>query len=575
MKQSCLTSIQENENGYSFSRYSSLVTLISILLSLSGCSDFLDKDVIGASSKEDYYQTRYQLQESLDGVYDLLQSNQFNNCEWIFGEACGDDVISTDESGTNEIAELVNFNFNTSNSWIQSRYTINYRGINRANQVIANAYRVQLASDDYGNYTAIREIMGQAKFLRALFYFNLVKTYGGVPIRPEVESLDQLVIPRSTKEEVYAYIEKDLREAAIMLPVKYTDANLGKAGSGSAIGLLMKVLMYEAKPGATPEKWEDLVKLGNYFIAGSQMSMNEILKFDERYTEDWESLRKRLWFKPSEISTGELVEIPDTPLPSISNQFSMEYTGVFGDALAYWEIFTEKGEFFRGSIFEVVFQESGNGTVDDDNEGTGIYQNLYEERLRVSPTLYNELKNDPRVGQVIVRGGALTPDNERCDLEERFYAGLKWYTPKRERPKEGTDYAKNRRLLRYSDVVLIYAEALNECGKGTESLQQLNRVKEAANRITSVPSLYTGGGYGYIREQIWQERRLELCHEWDRYFDIVRQGRAAKILHAFASESSTSHNRGMKFIEGVNELFPIPQNEIDLSNGVVTQNLGY
>ena len=81
--------------------------------------------------------------------------------------------------------------------------------------------------------------------------------------------------------------------------------------------------------------------------------------------------------------------------------------------------------------------------------------------------------------------------------------------------------------------------------------------------------------YGYMRDQIWAERRLELCHEWDRFFDIVRQGRAARIFRAFASESSTTHKRGQLFIEGVNEIFPIPQTEIDLSNGVVTQNPGY
>ena len=118
-------------------------------------------------------------------------------------------MLGNDEYSSNQIAELVNFRFNTSNTWILNRYTVNYRGISRANQVIANVHKVKLASNDYGNYTTVREILGQAKFLRAMFYFNLVKTYGGVPIRPEVEDINNLVIPRNTKEEVYAYIEKD------------------------------------------------------------------------------------------------------------------------------------------------------------------------------------------------------------------------------------------------------------------------------------------------------------------------------------------------------------------------------
>ena len=310
--------------------------LLDFPLMITGCSDFLTEEPLAASAKEDYYRTPYQLQEALNGVYDILQSNLYNNSEWIFGEACGDDVIGNDESSANQIAELVNFRFNTSNTWILNRYTVNYRGISRANQVIASVSKVKLASNDYGNYTNVREILGQAKFLRAMFYFNLVKTYGGVPIRPETENIESLVIPRSTKEEVYAYIEKDLREAAIMVQSKYTDANLGKAGRGSVLALLMKVILYQATPGVPSQKWDELVELGDFFVAGKTMTLGEILKFDENYTEDWESLRKRLWFKPAAISSvTDPVETPATVLGAIANQFGVEYTGIYGDALNY------------------------------------------------------------------------------------------------------------------------------------------------------------------------------------------------------------------------------------------------
>ena len=550
--------------------------LLIFPLLISGCSDFLTEEPLAASSKENYYRTPYQLQEALNGVYDILQSNLYNNCEWIFGEACADDVIGNDEGTANQIAELVNFRFNTSNNWILNRYTVNYRGINRVNQVIANVNKVKLASNDYGNYTTVREILGQAKFLRAMFYFNLVKTYGRVPIRPETETIDKLIIPRSTKEQVYAYIEKDLREAAIMVQSKYTDGNLGKAGRGSVIGLLMKVLMYQATPGVSSQKWEDMVELGDYFVGGKAMTLGEILRFGENSDEDWESLRKRLWFKPAAISSAtDPVELPSGVLGAIANQYGVEYTGIYGDALNYWEIFTQKGEFYRGSVFEVMFKESADGTTDDQNDGTGIFQDLYLTRMWTSPTLFDVIKNDPRVSQVIVRGGTGTPDGERVEANDSRYVCLKWYTPKRERPLYSDDYARNRRVMRYPEILLMYAEALNETGRGADALVQLNKVKSAANKINSTATLYTSGGYGYMRDQIWSERRLELCHEWDRFFDIVRQGRASKVFRAFASESATNHKRGQYFVEGVNEIFPIPQTEIDLSNGVVTQNPGY
>ena len=133
--------------------------LLIFPLLISGCSDFLTEEPLAASSKENYYRTPYQLQEALNSVYDMLQSNLYNNSEWIFGEACADDVIGNDESTANQIAELVNFRFNTSNNWILNRYTVNYRGINRANQLIANVNKVKLASNDYGNYTTVREIL--------------------------------------------------------------------------------------------------------------------------------------------------------------------------------------------------------------------------------------------------------------------------------------------------------------------------------------------------------------------------------------------------------------------------------
>ena len=550
--------------------------LLIFPLLISGCSDFLTEEPLAASSKENYYRTPYQLQEALNSVYDMLQSNLYNNSEWIFGEACADDVIGNDESTANQIAELVNFRFNTSNNWILNRYTVNYRGINRANQLIANVNKVKLASNDYGNYTTVREILGQAKFLRAMFYFNLVKTYGGVPIRPETETIDNLIIPRSTKEQVYAYIEKDLREAAIMVQSKYTDGNLGKAGRGSVVGLLMKVMMYQATPGVPSQKWEDMVELGDYFVGGKAMTLGEILRFDENYEDDWESVRKRLWFKPAAISSAtDPVESRSSVLGAIANQYGVEYTGIYGDALNYWEIFTQKGEFYRGSVFEVMFKESADGTTEDVNDGTGIFQDLYITRMWTSPTLFDVIKNDPRVSQVIVRGGTGTPDGERVEANDSRYVCLKWYTPKRERPLYSDDYARNRRVMRYPEILLMYAEALNETGRGADALVQLNKVKSAANKINSTATLYTSGGYGYMRDQIWGERRLELCHEWDRFFDIVRQGRAAKVFRAFASESATNHKRGQYFVEGVNEIFPIPQTEIDLSNGVVTQNPGY
>ncbi len=550
------------------------------MLTMGSCSDFLDKDVKGYATDENYYNTQYKMQSALDAVYDELQSDAYNDQEWRFGEACSDNVLNTDEGLSSHMGQLVNFRFNTSNNWIKQRWRVNYYGINRANQVIHNINRVKISTDSYNAYSEIRRIYGQAKFLRAFYYFNLVKTFGGVPIRPEKEGVDSLVIPRSSLAECYAYIEKDLREAAIMLPAVYTTAETGKATKGAAVALLMKVLMYEAKPGVKSEKWEEVKRLGDYFVKGDAFTYGEMLKYDG--SEDWEALRKRLWFKPKELNQGgEPYETADTKLEALSSVYSLAYQDYYGASLhngdkwSYVYQWYSDGEFCRGSVFEVVFKESADGTDGDTNEGAGIeFFNADNVKMyATSSIISNIFVNSDVRSDYLIHHQSNTPDGEIWQGGEGRYVSLKWYTPKKDNPKFPGDNGRNRRVIRFVEVVLTYAEALNECGYREEALNWLNKCKAQVNTINNGTQLYRAGGYGFIRDQIWQERRMELAFEWDRYFDIVRQGRAAEVLHDFGRTRPNS--RGLYFRKGVNELFPIPQTEVDVSNGKVEQNPGY
>lgn len=546
-----------------------------IILFLTGCNDFLDNDVLGNSTDENFYDTQYKLQAALNAGYDLLQTDLYNECEWRFGEACADDVWGNDEGLSSQMGQLVQFRFNTSNEWIQNRYSINYKGIHRVNQVIANAHKVKLSVYDYASFKGVREILGQAKFLRALYYFNLVKTFGGVPIRPETETVNALVVPRQSAAEVYAYIEKDLREAAIMLPARYMGTDAGKASEGAAVALLMKVLMYQATPGEHSEKWQEMVRLGEFFVEGNTMTMGEILNYDET-KENWESLRKRLRFKPRELNTStDPYETPATELPALHNAYSLEYKDYYGKEFGFIDQFFQTGEFSKGSIFEVVFKESADGSGGDTNEGTPIYDNLFSSSPQMWTTndIINELfSSDPRRAFTIGHQ-QYAPDGDMCQCGPGRYLTLKWYTPIKDRPQYGGDNGKNRRLLRFVEVVLMYAEALNETNQGARALEQLNKNKAQVNTINGSTTLYTGGGYGQMRDQIWKERRIELCFEWDRFFDLVRQKRAAEVIQTYGSKRA--NKRGYYFRKGVNELFPIPQSEIDISNGVIEQNPGY
>lgn len=548
---------------------------IAMLILMSGCNDFLDKKVLGYSTSEDFYNTTYKLQSALNATYNVLESNDFNECEWRFGDATSDDVWGSDEGLSTQMGQLVNFRFNTSNTWIQTRYEINYKGIHKANQIIANTDKVKLSTQSYAAYQEVRQILGQAKFLRALFYFNLVKTYGGVPIRPEIETIDSLVIPRSTASEVYQYIEKDLREASIMLPSKFIGNDAGKADAGACIGLLMKVILYQTTPEVSSDKWKDLMKLGEYFVDGGTMTYGDILDSIVDVN-NWEALRNRLWFKPKAISDAtDPYELPTTVLPQLNNNYSLEYLSYYGKSITYNDQFCQIGEFCKGSVFEVVFKESGDGTTGDVNNGSGIYDELYSNNPQMWTTLdiIQEIFSvDARRSFNITHNGT-APDGDICLCGPSKYVSLKWYTPIAERPQYSGDNGKNRRYMRYGEVVLMYAEALNECGFGQRALEQLNSLKSVTNKINGSSVLYIAGGYGFMRDQIWQERRIELCFEWDRFFDLVRQKRAASVIQNYGAKRA--NKRGYYFRKGVNELFPIPQSEIDISNGVVVQNPGY
>ena len=197
---------------------------------ITSCEDYFNPSFTGSVEEDGFYDNMNNLRTGLSAVYNVVQSQNYQISELLFGEAFSDNMWTTQDVSSSSVSEIVNFQFSTENSYILTRYTRNYDGINKANQVIRSV-PVVIYKDIGSAKVEIREVYGQAKALRALFYFNLVRTFGGVSIQPEQQELEDLIVPRSTEAETYAYIEKDLRESLLLLRKnRYQQNEAGQIG---------------------------------------------------------------------------------------------------------------------------------------------------------------------------------------------------------------------------------------------------------------------------------------------------------------------------------------------------------
>lgn len=224
------------------------ITVIVIMAALTSCEKFLEVEIEGKSTEENFYSTINDFQLSLNAAYAVLRSNDFQKSLAFIGDAMSDDFIyqaSNYSTFGDDGLKLQNFNITADNNWVKNWYTVNYTGIYKANQLLSHINDDITLRYIEGVYdTDLRRwqhIYGQALFLRAYYYFNLARTFGGVSMIPEVQDIDNPAVERSTLEETYFYIEKDLRTACILLSEYIPSEDYGEVSQYSGLGLLMKV----------------------------------------------------------------------------------------------------------------------------------------------------------------------------------------------------------------------------------------------------------------------------------------------------------------------------------------------
>lgn len=567
---------------------------ISILFVTSSCSDYFDPEQSGNVDAEKFYKELNNLRIGLNGVFNLLQSQDYQVSEIMFGEAMSDNSWNMQDVEINDAGQLVNFQFNNDNPHILNRYQVNYLGINKANQVIRSAPNVSYRPNGTSE-KEIREVLGQAKLFRALFYFNLVKTFGGVSIQPEDVNLENMIVPRSSVDDIYAYIEKDLREAVlIMRRNRYQQTEAGQVGVGGALGLLMKVLVYQASPG-TPtvnvdkeEKWREALEIGQLFIEAKDLTYNQILKFDERYDESWENFSKRLLL--DNAATKETI-LRGQDVVSIHQLEPL-----------YNKIFKVAGEFCAESIIEINHHDysASGSSIDESWPCAGSIINAIggtSSIIAITPTadLSSQFQNDPRA-LFTYTGRSLnsyyTQEETSPQIGWFNYGNSMVFVKYYIFPSEGGYKNRNYRIMRYSEVLLLYAEILNETGESKRAVDYVNLIRARARRLIDEYPQYISisksnfkdvpyAPYSLTKDAILKEKRVEMAGEFDRWFEMARLGILSERMKSLSNNppveqpSGKIRIRGLYFKKGINEIFPIPQKEVIISNGIIEQNFGY
>lgn len=481
------------------------VALTSMLL-LFACDDYVDVQPPNQINSDNYFNSEADYQAALVGAYDLLQASYVNVMIAIMASdnaLCGGENAN-DVPGFQEIDDM---RHGVVNDQLRNVWNWMYAGINRCNYIFE--FR------DKTDFEGKNEILAQTAFLRAYYFFELVKFFGDIPmpLDKRVQFGDASGFERTPATQVYSQIEADLAFAADNLP--FTQTQLGRVTQGAAKALLGKVLVYQEKFSEAVPVLEEVINSGVYelfddystlFTTAAENNIESV--FEIQYTNE-----QGADFGCLQCSEGNVM---------IGFSGVREYNGPI---------------YASGFSFNVLTQD----LVDDFDPADG----------RFRPTVFDVAtfaEEQDALGETV---------SWKEGFEHTGYFNHK-YIPRKGESFQDPNLTNltNYRAIRFSDVMLLAAEALNRGGiDDTKAQEYLNLVRERAG----MPSLDISGSA--LTDAIYHERRIELAGEGHRFFDLVRWGLAAENIPDFQA--------------GKHELFPIPLIEIELAGSIWAQNPGY
>lgn len=485
------------------------ILIIGVVL-LMGCTDFLNEDMEGIYTSVTFYQTDEHAMLALTAAYQPMSFTSIRNPLWVFGDVASDDAIKGGIPGDqSEIEFIEQFTYTRDNGFLLSIWQRYYEGISRANDVIH-----RLGPDVSSEVK--ESVIAEAKFLRAYYYFHLVNIFGEIPLKTTpAYTADDLHVPTSTVAHVYERIENDLIDASIVLPA--TTLENGRATKGAALGLLAKVYLFQEQYQFCLDVIDDIELLSLYSL---MPFYNQSFRYDTQNNS--ESL-----FEIQHLSGQD---------PFVGNSLNQWFAPQ-----------AENGYFFNVPTEDFVnaFEETVGGVFDP----------------RLDYTLGRE-------GTTWINGEPFNPGWSPTGFIQKKHLQPLSEIPAGTKGNGDLNYV----FMRYAEILLMKAEALNELNQSPLAIVPLNEVRKRAresylydesldgfgNVPTDLLPDITTTNQGQLRDIIRNERRVELGFEFHRFYDLMRYGKS------YAEGKLVNTN----FIYDEHRFFPIPQNEADINNQI-------
>lgn len=486
--------------------------MILVALTLVSCSDdFVELEPPYQLTSENFFEAEEDFQNALIGSYDLLQATYVNV---ILGEIASDNTHAGGESATDVVGwqQVDRMAHTPDNQNLDDVWDFNFAGVYRASYIIENKDNI--------DFPGKAQIIAEARFLRAYFNFELVKWFGAIPIKPEgrFQLGEETSVPRASIEDVYQYIENDLNLAIPNMALQPLE--VGRASKASAQALLGKVHLYQDEFDLAAPLLNEVINSGQFHLYGTED--------DEDYEDLFEFVAENSAESVFEIQYSGAQGAGFECLQCSEGNVMVGFSGIRG---------------YSGPVFESGF--GFNLPTQDTYDAFGA----------------NDLRRDVSIldieAWVAETGATYTIGNQDPQTGHTGYYNRK-YLPRQNENQGDANLTQpnNYRAIRYADVLLMAAEALNR-GDINDDLA-LDYVNEVRNRA-GLPDVDLSGSQ--LTEEIYTQRHLELVGEGHRFFDLVRTGRAANVIDGFTANK--------------NEVFPIPLEEIQFSQGNWEQNENY